>query len=160
MDISGVLLTLVFVVAGIGLIWFGWTEYQNQQSDIQEAVEIEGTVESIEIDEENTENGHNYEPIVSYTYNYEGQQYSSESLYPGPDGSFNSRGGAEEVTSQYSTGQQTTVYVNEEDPSRAFLIDNPRTFRVFAIMIGGVVFILTGLAISPYKRKSKESTEE
>ena len=65
MNASNILFALVFVVVGVGLVAFGWMEYQNQQSDLEEAVQIEGTVESTEIDEENTEGGgFKYEAIV------------------------------------------------------------------------------------------------
>jgi hypothetical protein len=166
MNLRNILFALLFVVVGVGLVAFGWTEYQNQQSDLEEAVQIEGTIESTEIDEERTDSGstegvnYNYEAIVRYTYSYEEQQYTSESLYPGPDGSFNSRGKAEDIISQYSSGQETTVYVNQEDPSRAFLIERTRTFRVFGIMLGGVVFILSGIVFFLSKRGDEDSPEE
>jgi hypothetical protein len=151
MNIKGVVFAILFVVAGVGLAFYGVTGYQNQQSDIQQAVEVEGTVESTDINEISGSSGASasasdqYEPVVEYTYTYEGQEYTSESVYPGLEKQFESQQEAKEVTNQYSSGQGTTVYVNEEDPSRAFLIKETQLFGPFMMIIGGIFFVVGGL---------------
>lgn len=151
MGLRSILFALVFVIAGIGITGFGVVDYQNRQSDIQEAVQVEGTVQSTDVHERSTEGGEVYSPYVRYTYRYEGSQYTSRSIYPGLNQrTFNNREKAEEVVSQYSPGGTTTVYVNQEDPSRAFLIKDTQTFRPFLVMGGGVIFIVIGLVFFRY----------
>lgn len=150
MNIKRAVFAILFVVAGVGLAFYGVTGYQNQQSDIQQAVEVEGTVENTDIDEISSSSGsgstsYQYEPVVEYTYTYDGQEYTSESVYPGLEKQFGSQQGAEEVASQYSSGQETTVYVNQENPSRAFLIREKQSFGPFMMIIGGIFFVVGGL---------------
>lgn len=150
MDMKNLLFAVVFVIAGVGLAGYGVTEYQNQQSDIQEAVQVEGTVENTDVDEisgSGTSSNEQYEPVVEYSYTYEGQEYTSESVYPGLEKQFSSEEKAEEVTGQYSPGQTTTVYVNEENPSRAFLIEETQYFGPLMMVIGGVFFAGAGAAM-------------
>lgn len=149
METKEVLIALAFLAGGIGVGVLGWNMYQTQQADVQQAVEVEGTVEGTDIDRnDRTEGTDSYEPVVSYTYSFEGQQYSAESVYPGAEKQFSFRDEAREVTDQYSSGQTVTVYVNEEDPSRAFLINETSTFKpLFAMGIGGL-FALIGALLS------------
>jgi len=157
METKDLLFAVLFVIAGIGLAVYGVTEYQNQQSDIQEAVQVEGTVDSTDVDEiggSGASSNEQYEPVIKYSYTYEGQEYTSESVYPGLEKQFGSEEGAEEVTGQYSPGQTTTVYVNQEDPSRAFLIEETQYFGPFMMMIGGVLFAGTGVLM--FRRSSTE----
>lgn len=160
MEIKNLLFAVVFVIAGIGLAGYGVTEYQNQQSDIQEAVQIEGTVESTDVDEissSGTSSNEQYEPVVEYIYTYEGQEYTSESVYPGLEKQFGTEEEAQEVTGQYSPGQTTTVYVNEEDPSRAFLIEESQYFGPLMMVIGGVFF--AGAGVMMFRRIVKDKKD-
>jgi hypothetical protein len=146
--VRGTLFALAFVVVGISITGFGVMDYQNQQSDLQEAVEVEGTVQSTDVHEHSNENGYSYDPYVKYTYSYEGQQYTSRSVYPGlNDRTYNDREKAEEVVSQFSPGETTTVYVNRENPSSAFLIEDTQPFRPFLVLGGGVLFAAIGFLL-------------
>jgi hypothetical protein len=133
---------LLAIVLGLSMFGYGWTVYQNQQTDVQEAVTVEGTVESSDVEYHegtgNTDGGH-YEVVVRYTYTFEGQEYTSESVYPGP-AKEHTEEEASEIANQYSSGQTTTVYVNQEDPSRAFLIKEKNSMLPLGAMgIGGLI---------------------
>jgi hypothetical protein len=146
MGVRNILVALVFVVGGIGTTGIGVMDYQNQQSDIQEAVQVEGTVEATDVRERGTDN--DYFPHVRYAYSYEGQQYTATSLYPGSsEKSFNTQDKAAEVVSQYSPGETTTVYVNQDDPSSAFLIKESQPLRHFSVIGGGVILAVIGVGI-------------
>lgn len=134
---------LIALVIGLAMVGYGGHMYLNQQSDVQNAVKRTGTVQNTSVEVIEKEDTASYEPTVEYTYTYEGQEYTSKSVYPGPDKRFNSRENARAVASQYSTGQEATVYINQEDPSRAFLIEesgaNLRT--IFLLGIGTLLFL-------------------
>lgn len=117
------LVFLVLTVGALAMTGFGWTMYQNERADVRHAVAIEGTVESTDVEEIETDDTASFEPVVRYTYTHDGQEYTSESVYPGPEKRFNSEEDAREVAAQYSPGQTVTVYVNQETPTRAFLIN-------------------------------------
>lgn len=134
---------LALLVGGLALAGYGWTMHQNEQSDVRQAVETEGTVESTDVKKiENEDDGTaSFEPVVRYTYTYEGRKYTSESVYPGPEKRFKFEEDAQEVADRYSPGQTVTVYVNQETPSRAFLIEETggNLLPYFSMGIGGLL---------------------
>lgn len=157
--LAGALLIVVFGVAFAG---FGWYSYQEEQADLNNAVEHEGQVQSVDIEEDVTrrdrdddgirETDRSYEAIVRYTYEYDGESYTSESLFPGPDQTFDSRSGAEDYTEEYESGETVTVYVNEQEPGSAFLVRKSSSLKYKAMMgIGGVVAVL-GLLSTFFRR--------
>lgn len=150
------------VVVGVGLAGFGWYSLQEEQADLNNAIEHEGEIQSVDIEEDVTrrdrdddgirETDRDYKPIVTYTYEYEGESYTSESLFPGPDQTFDSRSEAEDYTAEYEPGQRATVYVNQDEPGSAFLVRESSSLEYKAMMgIGGVVAVL-GL-LSPFFRR-------
>lgn len=148
MALGRFLVLLAFLVGGLALAGFGWTTYQNQQSDIQQAVTVEGTIERTDVVFEGSNHssgsGH-YEVVIRYTYTYDGQEYTSESVYPGPEKQFGDKRNARAVADRYSPGQTTTVYVNRERPSRAFLIEEKSNFMSFIAMgLGGLLALAMG----------------
>jgi hypothetical protein len=146
MGLRSILFVLVFVVVGVAITGFGVMDYQNRQSDIENAVQVQGTVQSVDVHERSSEGDSSYNPYIKYTYSHDGQQYTSRSVYPGLNQrTFDSRDKAEEVVSQYSPGETTTVYVNQENPSSAFLVEEPQPFRSFLIMGFGIIFLVIAL---------------
>lgn len=140
---------LIAVLLGVSMLGYGWTMHQNQQADVQEAVTVEGTVQSTDVEHvgsssANNPGGGSYHVTVRYTYTYEGQEYTSENVYPGPQKDLNKEN-ANELANRYSPGQTTTVYVNRETPSRSFLIKEKTTNITFAIIAVGALFTLAGL---------------
>jgi hypothetical protein len=153
---------LLIVAFGVAIAGFGWYSLQEEQADLNNAIEHEGEIRSVDIEEDVTrrdrdddgirETDRSYDPIVRYTYEYGGESYTSQSLFPGPDQTFDSRSGAEDYTEEYEAGQTVTVYVNEQEPGSAFLVRKSSSLEYKAMMgIGGVVAVL-GL-LSPFFRR-------
>jgi hypothetical protein len=139
---------LAVLVGGLAMINFGWSMYQNEQLDVQEAVEVEGTVKSTGVEEigspESSRSSVKYEPVVRYTYTFDDREYTSESVYPGPEKRFGLKEDARAVADQYTPGQTTTVYVNQQQPTRAFLIkETGGNLLPFFLMGFGAVLALT-----------------
>jgi hypothetical protein len=156
--ISAVVVSLLFVAAGVGAGALGWINYQNTQSDLENAVEADGQVVETDIvrqerEEDPDDDGVyedteiSYEPVVVYTYTYEGEQYRSESLYPGGTGlEFDDRSEAEQFLSDYETGQSLTVKVNSAEPDRSFLIEKDDSLFLLGVTgVFGGIFTLVGL---------------
>lgn len=139
------------LVVGISALGYGWIQYQNQQADVQEAITVEGVVQSTDVEFKGSEGGSSnpsggaYEVVVSYTYTHGGQEYTSDSVYPGPEKTHELKENAQEVANQYSAGQTVTVHVNREDPSRAFLVSEKTNEEPFMTMGIGALFLLMGI---------------
>lgn len=147
---AAILLVAAAVFGGIG-----WYMYQSEQSDIQNAVDVRGTVQNASVDRDVSrrdsdndgvqERQTSFQPVVYYTYTYEGTNYTSHSVYAGPETSFDQRSKAVDVVDDYSAGQQVTVSVNSEDPSRAFLVEKDDSLFYFVFMGVGAVLGLAGV---------------
>ncbi len=97
----------------------------DEQTDVQQAVTGEGTVTSPDVEYEGVgvstadslATG-GFKPVISYTYSYDGQEYTSTSVYPGPEKHFNGEAVARSVATQFSPGQSVRVYVTRKTPPR------------------------------------------
>lgn len=146
------------VVFALGFVWFGYLSYQQQQSDLENAVETDGVVQDTSIekdvsrrdrdDDGRQETETKYEPAVTYTYTYEGQNYTTDSVYSGGDKRFDDRSGARDVIDRYQSGETITVQVNSEEPDRAFLIERDASQTQFIFMGVGGFFALLGVGIT------------
>ena len=146
------LIFLVIAIGGLAMVGAGGNMVLNEQADVQRAVTAEGTVESTDTKYEgavvstaDSPATGGYKPVVRYTYTYDGQEYTSDSVYPGPEKRFNSEEVARSVATQVSPGQTVTVYVNQQNPSRAFLIEKKTNFQPFIYMGVGGLLALTGV---------------
>lgn len=152
-----VVLGLMFVTSGVAGIGLGWFTYQDTQSDLANTVEVEGTVvdttlveeeEEVDRDDDGQPDGTRttYEPVVNYSYSYEGTEYTSESIYPGTSKSFDDRSEAEDVLSGYEAGEPVTVKLNSEEPSRSFLIEEDNSLVTLGVAGGaGTLALIVGL---------------
>lgn len=159
MELKPVALALVFVLVGAAILGGAWWLNQEEQEQLENAVEVAGTVEETGVDREeridrrDPDNDGNYEsrerevefdPTVRYSYTYEGTEYESDSIYPISEPSFDTRTAAENFTSQFPAGERTTVFVNSEDPSESFLVrkQSGDTLLLFAGLFAGVFWLV------------------
>jgi hypothetical protein len=152
MPLGRMLVFLVLAVGGLVMAGYGWTTYQNQHADVDQSITVEGTVESTGVADETINNptnpsaGH-YEVVVRHTYTYEGQSYTSESVYPGAEKEIGTEAEAREIAAQYAPGQSVTVYVNQATPSRSYLIAEQTQFgSILPMALGGLIAVLMLLA--------------
>lgn len=119
--VAAILTALAFSAAG------GYLYYSEQQVT-ENTVEVEGVVVSSDVHNQDpgSRKG-DYKPTVIYEYTYEGQTYESDNLCPGsgsacyPTGS--DRRDVQEFVDQYPEGESVTVNVPQDDPEKAFLVD-------------------------------------
>ncbi len=115
-------LSLISIILGIVLLGgAGYMTYSQQQS-LSSGVQIEATVESKEVTMESSKRGDRYTPHVTYSYTYNGTQYTSDNISPGiGTKASDTRTAAEDRIDQYNVGETTTAYVVQGSPSKSYL---------------------------------------
>ena len=115
-------LSLISIILGIVLLGVaGYMAYSQQQS-LSSGVQIEATVESKEVTMDSSKRGDSYTPHVTYSYTYNGTQYTSDNISPGVGTkASDTRTAAEDRIDQYNVGETTTAYVVQGSPSKSYL---------------------------------------
>nr|EGQ40143.1 MAG: protein of unknown function, DUF3592 [Candidatus Nanosalinarum sp. J07AB56] len=130
----------------VGVLLLGASGYlvYSQQQSLSSGVQIEATVESKQVDRDSSRRGGiDFTPRVTYSYTYNGEQYTSQNIRPGlGTSSSNSRSDAEDRISQYEVGETTTAYVVEGSPSKSYL--KKKTSIILPLMLGGFGALLLG----------------
>jgi hypothetical protein len=128
---------ILVVIAGIGLAIYGGYSLMQQDSAIQNAEQINVTIESTGIEKVSQRRGVEYKPTASFSYTYNGDSYNSDNVYPsGIAQEFNSEEDASQVIEDYNTGETVTGYISPGSPGNAFLVDENSNTPYFMILIG------------------------
>jgi hypothetical protein len=143
------------VVVGLVFASVGGFLLYSQEQAIRNATAIEGTVESSSVDEETTrrdrdddgvrEEETSYYARVTYTYEYDGERYTGDNVFPGAGSPSVSEGEARDVVERYPEGETATVYVDPEDPNDAFLVHERSLLAPGAFLAMGGLVLLGGL---------------
>ncbi|MFC3957308.1 DUF3592 domain-containing protein [Halovivax cerinus] len=155
---SDTLDTLVPVVFGILLIVAGAALFVSDQQATWGAESVEATVLTSEVydaepgDAPNDRTDDEYRPRVEYEYSYGGQVYTSDTLCPGagsgcvPEG--NTPEPATHFLENYAEGETVTAYVQPDDPSTAYLVEDGAPLQYLGLSaVGLVVTILAGRSL-------------
>ena len=138
---EGPLQIAVVVLVSLGLVGYGGYSLMDQNRALSSAVEVNATVDSTGVVEDSQRRGGvEYRPQVSYSYSFEGENFSSSNVYPSTlSKSFNSREEAETVLDDYSEGSEVTAYIRPGSPDKAFLVDERSNKPYLFIAIGVVM---------------------
>lgn len=150
MSLWEVLFVIGLLVGGLLTTGFGVADYQSRQSNFENAVETDGTIQNVEVHEQRDNDQIVYRPNITYTYSFNEKRYTTNTIYPGIyEYTKGSRESAEELASQYTVGETTAIYVNTNDPSQAFLIKDPQDLRkmVRPFIAMGVGFLMTLIGV-------------
>lgn len=115
-------LPLISIILGVVLLGVaGYMAYSQQQS-LSSGVQVKATVESKEVTMDSSKRGDRYTPHVTYSYTYNGTQYTSDNIRPGiGTKASDTRTAAEDRIDQYNVGETTTAYVVQGSPSKSYL---------------------------------------
>ena len=144
-------LSLISITLGVVLLGVaGYMAYSQQQS-LSAGVQMETTVESKDITY-SADKGGKYTPHVTYSYTYDGTQYTSDNIRPGiGTKTSNTRAAAEDRIDQYDVGETTTGYVVRSSPSRSYLKKKSSPLPVMTnplpLIIGVLGLALVGLPV-------------
>jgi hypothetical protein len=135
---------LLFLLA-VGIASYGAVDYVQSTDAVRDAVKTDATITDVDVQSESVGSGTSksveYQPRVSFTYSFDGQQYEGDDLFAGSvPPSYETEQAARDVVSEYESGMATTAYV---DPDTAFL-KNRTSNRHFLLVGTGMVMALFG----------------
>ena len=138
--------TVLLLLIGLALLTYGGYDYVQQSDAVDDAVTVEATVVEASVSESTSGRGVSYHPIVEFTYEYRGTEYTGDQLLPGSiESSYDTRSDAESAVEPYDAGTTVTAYVDPAEPSEGFLERRTSGGPVEFVAIGGVVLLVTGL---------------
>lgn len=137
--------TLVVALLAVGLVGYGAYDYAQQTAAVDDAVAVDATVLDTSISEEGAKSIE-YELTVEYAYDYRGERYENDDLFPGTISPlYETREKAESVRSQYETGSTVTAYVDPDSPGDAFLRRQTTNGPLLLMGFGALVLVLNAL---------------
>lgn len=145
MNTGYVLVGVVAVVLGLAFAAVAVTHIAPFTDDRADAVAVDATVTGSEVQTgTNAEGQQIYYPAISYRYTYEGTEFTSDSVFPGDVNPVSDQSRARELVEEYAAGSEVTAYVNVEDPSRSYLVDEQMPLWYWLGPVVGVLLVLYG----------------
>jgi len=144
------------LVLAVALVGAGGYSYVQQGQAVGDAITVQATVDSAQVERIDSRRSIDYEPEIEYTYRYRGETYTSEQVFPGPTiRTYSDRSNAESIVRSYEPGTAVQAYVRPSDPSNAFLIRERTPWPTRALAVGGVLLGLVVLAGLGEKRPGR-----
>lgn len=140
----------VIAVVGVYLAYAGGERVVTQKRAVRRFVAVDAMVKSSKVGTRGPEGKDRlYYPVIRYTYSYDGEEYESETVFPGGNYDTSDRERVKGVLDSYPINESATAYVDPEDPERSYLTEGDLTTAYF-FLLGGVVLVLVaaGLALS------------
>lgn len=137
------LFSLIFILVGAGLSWWGWTILQNARSSASWP-SVQGQITGALLDySTDADGGDSYSPQVTYAYAVNGRSYEGQTIKFG-ENSYGSKRKAQEILERYPNGQRIAVFYNPAQPDRAVL--EPGVSGGSYIVLGiGLLFVFLSL---------------
>jgi hypothetical protein len=135
------LFTILFSLGLIGIGGFAFFDHYQKTNNVHS---VDATVLSSEVDMTyDADQNRVYRPNVTYEYTYNGETYTSKSLFL-RNNEISSSSRARGIVSDYSAGDETTAYVHPDDPDDAYLRDGgvPWVGGLLPIAFGGFLLLL------------------
>ena len=139
---SSTLGVAVALLISFGLIGYGGFSYMNQSEALSNSVEVNATVDSTGVEEIDGRRGDiEFRPEASFSYSYNGSEYTGESVYPGNLGpTYDSE---ERARLDLEEGDSVTAYVVRDSPENAFLRHESSNTPFFLIGFGLLMIAVT-----------------
>ena len=144
---------VIVLMVGLAVTGYGAYDYAQGSSAVDDAVAVDATI--TELDVESTSSGSDagvdYRPTVRFTYEYEGTEYASTSVFPSAiTPNYDTESAAREVVEGYAVGESTTAYVDPSDPDGGFLKAQTSNAPLIAAALG--LLLALGGCVSAAKR--------
>jgi len=144
------------LVLAVALAGFGGYSYVQQGQAVDDAVTVEATVDSAQVERIDSRRSIDYEPEIEYRYQYRGETYTSEQVFPGPTvRTYSDRSKAQSIVRSYEPGTTVRAYVRPSAPADAFLIRERTPWPTRALVIGAVLLCIVVLAGLGEKRPGR-----
>ncbi len=139
------LFPIVFSIAGIGLLVFGWQELFSGYSSKDWKTTQGVVIESRAVDNGRSKSGgRNYKPVIVYSYDVERDSFTSDRILFGM--------ASKEWLSIYPEGTSVTVAYNPSDPSQSTLTAGAH-YTAWIAPSMGAAFLAAGLFMFRASRK-------
>jgi hypothetical protein len=140
------ILTLIFMAAGLATLYFGYQRYQESKASETWPV-ASGTVVSSEVTRYRDGDDILYRADVAYEYVVNETNYTGDKIALSEMNVNTSRPeSAQKIADRYPVGQQVEVHYDPADPGKAVLETGVK-IGVWMQLGGGILFVLIGLGV-------------
>ena len=135
--------SVIFLLVGAGLSWWGWTILQNARASTNWPA-IDGQITSSLVEHSTDADGaDSYSPKVTYSYFLDNQPYEGHSIKFG-ENSYSNQRKAREILNRYPVGRAVIVFYDPANPENSVL--EPGVSVGSYVVLGiGVLFVLLAL---------------
>jgi hypothetical protein len=151
--------SLLLLLVAVGLVGYGAVDYVQSTNAVRESVETEATITEVGVETESSTTGTGsnveYEPVVRFTYTYEGERYTGDELFPGSVPTrYDTEPAARNAIAEYEPGATTTAYVDPDSPETAFLENRTSGRQLLLVVVGLIIAPFGGLfTVKNYRRE-------
>lgn len=144
---SGTFQVLLTIVLGLGAMGYGGYSYASQTAALDSAVAVDATIASTSVETVSQRRGTEYRPRATFNYTYNGTEYTSSNVYPGPlPREFGSEDEARAQLDGYEPGTTVSAYVPPDSPENAFLKVERSNKPFLVVGIGALLVVGTVLS--------------
>lgn len=137
--------SLFVLLCGLLILGLGAYTYAEESVRLDNRVEVTAEVTETSIEEENGRGREGYVPVVTFSYTFEGTEYTSDRISPGQSQPhYSDRARAESELSTFSVGETVTAYVDPAAPGEAFLRKERSGYGVGSLGIGLAISLVAG----------------
>ena len=151
--------SLLLLLLALGLAGYGAVDYVQSTSAVENSVETKATITEVSIETKsvrtNTGSDVKYQPVVTFSYTYEGETYAGDNLFAGSaPARYDTESAAQDVIADYEPGMTTTAYVDPDDPETAFLKKQTPNRQLVFVGVGLVLALFGGfITVRNYRRE-------
>ena len=156
---------VLLLLLAVGFIGYNGYDYTVQSRAMSDAVAVDAAVSDTEIlRDDDGRNQIQYVPDVVYTYQYRGETYTSDNVFPGISDSnrgYYDRSKAESIIDSYEPGTTVQAYVMPDTPNNAFLVKEQGSGPLWGIgygILGVLIIVLAGMRNQNVGQTEPQST--
>lgn len=149
---------IIFMIFPLIFMGVGGYLANKQASMIARAIPTQALIISKRIESSRDSDGNtNYKPLVSFSFEFEGQAHSAENVHVIPMSS--GQRWANRVLDRYPIGETVTAWVDPQDPSDSFLDRTPGFAPYIFVMFPMIFFALgSGMVVSALSKNDTAPT--
>lgn len=144
--------SLLLLLVAVGMVGYGAADYAQSTSAVRESVETDATITELGVETRSNQAGTGssikHQPVVEFTYTYDGEQYTGDRLFAGSiPARYDTEAAARDAIRRYERGATTTAYVDPDDPETAFLRNKTSNRQFVFIGVGLVLAAFGGVSV-------------
>lgn len=139
----------LFAAVGLVLSYIGGSKLLAVWRATRSFESVPARVVSARLDEGPDRTSRTYAPDVTYSYTYDGEEYTSSRVHPGGTWMTGNRARMQEIVDEYEAkvGQEVTAHVDPSDPDNAYL-RRGKLWHASVTLGFGVVLLAVGVGLA------------